>query len=194
MPRLRFRACVSEIYPVAAELLEARTLLSGAATAHAAAHFAAEQTQAPKPVTIHKSDFAEIQIDGGGIPAPGTTTLVKFQGVMGAKVTAHVSYAVTQNGQTISVKGTIIGTIKNIEIQPSRQTFFELNPAGGSLTITEINGGHREKAKALPTINPIDLTFKDGTLFVLSAWDRFVSKAPADLANKDIILTTGPGP
>jgi len=186
---------------IAAEVLETRALLSAgaaavhAATHHLALHHAAGPAAESRPLaTTHLQLGCAIFInEGGGQGVSGTVSFSKVTQALGAKFTAHFTFAskVFDGKQTL-IKGTYVGTVS--QIQPvGGGTVLNITPTGGSITMTVKTAGSRpEKATAIPSDATIDLTLNsDNTFSTLGTTDVFKPGSPAGLSGETIRILIG---
>jgi hypothetical protein len=196
---LRHRRRYSEWAPVAAEVLEIRDLLSSAAAAvHGATHHAAIQ-QPPDPAAqlAPRSLHATVQISftvEGGIAEPftGQLTLSKVKQTIGAHVTAHISISSAATGNRGTVKGSFVGTIANIGVNPQGNV-LTITPTGGSVIVHQKKPGlSSTTAKAVPNGTATTLVMAGDTFVLLDATDVFTFSAPPDLAGKTVLTEIKP--
>jgi hypothetical protein len=180
------------VLPVAAEVLEVRSMLSaGAAAAHAVAHRAAEHVRTIEPHKFNGPLNVQIQV-GVGTPEvfPGTFSLSNVKLAVGAKVTAHVLVTETSNGITSSFKGTFQGSISKITTNVGNN-FITVTPTGGSIVYTQREPGTKTFiAKAFPTATPMQLVLvsSTGEFATLKVTELFPSTAPGLFANQTITM------
>jgi hypothetical protein len=175
--------------PVAAEVLEVRSLLSaGAAAVHAAQHHAAAHVQTIEPHGFHGNVNAAISI-AGGLPSdfPGNFSLSNVKDVVGAKVTASFSFSISQGGATLAAKGKFAGTIQKI-VGVGNDQFITLTPTGGSITFSSKDGKDHSKATAFSDGSLLHLTLENGIFKELTATNLFPPNATPPLNNKTVSI------
>lgn len=182
MPRLRRVRQSQGCEFLAAEVLEHRALLSGAAAAvHHAIHHAAigpvvdSAAQAGPHAAFHGTVPGTLDFNGNQTPVSGTVSVGKVNLVEGAKVTVKVSYSFASGGTTTTVKGSFVGTISVINPQVDI-TRIGITPTGGLLTLTQKHKGiHTISAKAVSNGSPIGMRLDPaGTFLGLNGLDVFV--------------------
>ena len=187
--RRRLYGC-SSISPAAAEVLEARALLSaGAAAVHAATHHAAIQTQAVESLApFHKTLTTLVTItDSPASSVAGNFSLSNVNAAVGSKVKASFSFPVSSGGTTFSIKGTFEGTVDSVQAAGGLTT-LTLDPTGGSIAVTEKAGGQTFKATAFPDGTQVSLVFYNGSFVRLGVSDRFPPSPTGPLAGKSISM------
>jgi hypothetical protein len=180
-----------QLVPVAAEVLQARALLSAATAAHAAAHHAAvqsnaSQTQALAPHGFHVSQNAEITL-GSGAPSllPVNFSISSLRPVVGAKVTAHASAVLTSPGVKETFKATFIGTVQHIT--PNGEAVdFDILPTGGSIVIKITQGAEHFTATAFPNGTHSEASGVGKKFIAFNATDLFTADSVAPFTNKTI--------
>jgi len=190
-PRLR-HPCPAG-FPVAADFLEVRALLSSAtAVAHAALHHAellnnSRETGAVAPPGFHaKVITAQIAIQGGSPQdVPVKFSLAPFKLLEGSKVTAHASAAVTVAGTKITFKGTFVGTVHLVEVV-GNSAEVDVLPTGGSIVYSLKGPSGSFKATATPNGTDTLVDLNGGSFASFSATDQFQANSPPAFANKTI--------
>jgi hypothetical protein len=196
MSRIRRLNGHSQPIPVAAEVLEVRSLLSaGASAVHAAMHHAAIQSPAVKqPPIFQGAAIAVIQITGGSSHnATGTALVPHFTKAVGSKVTASFTFSFSDGGNPATIKGTYSGTVRQIE-QQFPLTIYGLDVTGGKLTLTEKVGGKTIKATATPAGNTTLLELNNGVFDSMGINDSVSLTAKGGFAGKAIQGSFGPSP
>jgi hypothetical protein len=174
----RLRRVRREVHsiPAAAEVLEARSLLSGAAAAvHSAAHHALTAEHAPgaapdagKPIALPFDVTVQFTslfpIGGPPVQTPGVVTITPVSATVGSRVTATVSAAVTILGNPalvgLSVKGKVLSSSSN-----GSTTTVHLVPTG-TLRLT-FSAGARNLSRTLRAIAPMTITLDNQGKFTL---------------------------
>lgn len=167
MPGLRRRYGPSSSYPLAAEVLETRALLSGAAAVHAAVHHAATGHATPiTPQAAQVPGTAAISLSPSIFGSvPGHFTTLKPGQKVGDKVTIKFQGAVSAPASE-TFKVSFTGIITDVA-GPAGSQIFTVAPKGGSflLTITPPPGtGHTEKYAGKSDLTPFTITESGGSV------------------------------
>jgi len=193
MSRLRRQSHCAPSYRVAAEVLEARSLLSaGAAAAHAALH-AAGTHQAPHPAAQIPVQAFHGSVIGQVSPGADTPTLYPFKlsvstinVAVNAKVTVQASYSLKILGTSVTFKATYTGVIQSFATV-GEVTKIQLSPTGGSFTETvKTPGKPIETASAFSNGSPMQINVAGAQFFEFQATDVFPPSAPGGLANEPL--------
>jgi hypothetical protein len=201
-PRLRVRRPF-ESFPLAADLLETRALLSSAtAAAHAAVHHAADLTSpAASPAALQPPGFksssirAGVQVGANPIqPVDFRFSISSFKVALDAKVTAHASANFTQAGSHFILKLTVLGTVHDLQTNGGSE-ILHLTPTGGSFVFRKNGPSGHVSATAVPKGNEplIVLNFPGFGFDLLQVTDTFPAKAPIGLANQPVTFSLSLG-
>lgn len=195
MPQLRRKNPQSLETPITAELLEARSLLSGAAAVHAAVHHAlTPHPAAPTPTPPIKGTLiAEVNFNGGGpTPHPGILSLPALKPVDGATVKGSFTTTAKIGAASFVEKATFSGKVVTA-ITLGGLTTLTVQPSGGSYAVTVKPPGHPTvTASAAPTTS-YTVTVANGRVEEIVAHYKFPASAPGGLANNtvDFDITLG---
>jgi hypothetical protein len=190
-PRLRRPSPAS--FPVAADVLEVRALLSSAASAahaavhHAELHSSTRETGAVAPPGFHAKEItAQIVIQTGQPQnVPVKFSLSRFNPVEGAKVTAHASASVVVAGNKFTLKATFVGTIHLVEVI-GNSSEIAATPTGGSIAYSMKGPSGNFKATALPDGFDLIVDLNGGNFTSFNTIDAFPANAPPGFANQTI--------
>jgi hypothetical protein len=199
MNRLRRKPVESSPIPVAAEVLEARSLLSaGAAAAHAAQrhHQAAVPEPALEPFSAKVKGFGEVLIPSlkidvslsGSFTPPKAALPAGSTLPVGSKVKISFSFSTDNGGLKLSLKGTFQGTVTK-SVVAGELIQSTVSPTGGKLVYTEKQPGHKTlTAKGAPdgTTSQLFQEVSDGSFENLAVIDAFIPTAPAGFVNQSV--------
>ena len=164
MPGLRRRSGLSHSCPIAAEVLETRSLLSAAGAVHAAVHHTAavhDTTITPKATQVLGSAqiFLSPSIQG---TISGHFTTVKPAQSTGAKVTFKFQAVATIGPVTETFKATFAGNITGVNGVGGSE-FFTVAPKGGSFLLTIKSPEGPEKFAGKNDTTPLTFKMTGGT-------------------------------
>jgi len=167
MHRLRRRHESSWGAPVAAQVLESRALLSGAAAAvhQAQAHQAAALHDAAiTPQTLKLPAQGSASVNGGlPIPFSGQFTFVKFSETVGTKVTVKFQRVTRTPVASDFLKMSMNGVVSKV-VSAAGQTTVTVNPTGGTmLGTTKFPGQHIQKETGTIVPQPFTLVDVNGS-------------------------------
>lgn len=183
----------------AAEVLEVRDLLSSAAAAvHNATHHAASQhaadpaaTHGPQAPAFHGTVTAILLLNGApAAQVPASFSMSKATLAVGAKVKATFSLSFSVGATTESVKGTFSGTIGNIAAN-GQGTLLQIDPNGGSVTVSVKTGKTTAKATAIPAGSFAVQLSPTSTFLELNADDVF-NQGSGSLSGKTLTIDLVP--
>ena len=175
--------------PVAAEVLEVRSLLSGAAAAVHAAELHAAHVH--KAATVPSFSFKGSI--GGTLNVPafsfthdflGTLSISKTTLQPGAKFKASLSVPFIEDLTVRGIKGSLSATI-NSNVPSGANKVITLTPTGGSLTGSLTFSGMTIKTTLLPKNVPFTLTIDSSNNIVSFAGTYVVPSIPGLTAGGD---------
>jgi len=187
MPRLRRRSGEFHFSAIAAEVLETRSLLSGAAAVHAAVHHAlTPHPAAPSPTPAVKGTFiAELKINGNLAPEPGVVSLAPLNPVVGGRLKGSFTTSAKIGANSIVEKTTLSGKIVNSASVPGG-TSFTIQPSGGSFAVTVKAPGKPSVSASAPFTTSYTVIVSGGIVADITAHYKFGASAGGGLANKTV--------
>lgn len=187
---LRRTRTESFAFPIAAEVLEVRSLLSAASAVghavHAADHAALHPAKTPVPTFSFKGAI------GGTLNVPafsfthdflGTLTISKTTLQPGAKFKAKLSVPFVEGLTVSGITGTLSATITSNT--PGGDTVIQMTPTGGSLKGSVTFGGTTIKTTLLPKNVPFTLTLDSSNHIKAFAGTYIVPAIPGLTAGGD---------
>lgn len=188
MNRLRRRNAWHLETPIAAEVLETRSLLSGAAAVHAAVHHAlTPQVIPPGPTAAVKGTFlATLKVNGSG-PAPeaGVVSLQSINPVDGATVKGSFTTSVKTGAASLVEKTTFSGKVVNA-VTVAGLTTLTIQPSGGAYAVTVKAPGHATISASAPPTTSYTITIFNGDVTDVTAHYKFSASAGGGLANHTV--------
>lgn len=172
MTRLRRTRSASTPLPVAADVLEARALLSGAAAAvHAAVHHSQATTHGSAgAVTPSRAQLtlyqvtAQITLNGDATDVPAQLFIAPVPLKPGAHVTVNVGFVTNLGGLMTDVVAKLTGTVKSWG--PAGVLTAVTLKAGGSIVLAPVGLPRSQIAKLVSTGAPLTIELDSTGKFV----------------------------